>query len=248
MKYKKRIDKVFYAFTLTELLIAMIVLGIIAVYTVPLLLQMHKRSDTASMLKKFFGTLDKAVRLAETNNSSPIYEWGENSLICGDYNMEKTYFEEHFSKYINAERIGKLSDSGTYFSEVSSNLPNWVVNLSANNLHVYLNDGSSFFFTGCNNVISYDVNGDRSPNVLGRDIFTIYTVISNDTGKDSINDDFPHVNTYSNSMTEILNLNSNITVIDKKTIIDSCKNNKLRCTYLVQMDGWNFEDDYPFRL
>ena len=70
------------SFTLAEVLITLVVIGIIAAITVPVVMANHKRTETASKLKKFYSTMLNATKLAELEEGKQTYEM---SFSCGDY-------------------------------------------------------------------------------------------------------------------------------------------------------------------
>ena len=63
------------SFTLAEVLITLVVIGIIAAITIPVVMANHKRTETASKLKKFYSTMSEAIKLSEIENGLQTYEW-----------------------------------------------------------------------------------------------------------------------------------------------------------------------------
>ena len=115
--------------------------------------------------------------------------------------------------------------------------------LSENSPIVYLNDGSLFFIDECYDTLLYDVNGERGPNKSGRDMFAFFIVSVSD-GDELVSNPLPHFNTL-----------RSYDYIDKTTVFSpeieeakkQCALGSL-CTYLIQLDGWEFKDDYPIKL
>lgn len=93
----------------------------------------------------------------------------------------------------------------------------------------------------CYNVV-YDVNGDKQPNELGRDMFF-----------------FGFCRTNSNNIGNIAPAGFRAGVITnpiaRNTLITNCNrisNTNMDiwgyCTKLIKEDGWEFKDDYPKKL
>ena len=67
-------------FTLSEVLITLVVIGIVSVITVPLIIQNHKKEETITKLQKFHTTICNAFRLAESQNgNAEDWDWGNNN-------------------------------------------------------------------------------------------------------------------------------------------------------------------------
>ncbi len=56
------------AFTLAEVLIALLIIGIIATIILPTLLNNIKKAEYSSKLKKFYSTMSHAISLSELEN------------------------------------------------------------------------------------------------------------------------------------------------------------------------------------
>ena len=80
-----------YGFTLAEILIALIVIGVIAAITVPTLIQNTQKQEYVSALKKAYSTLSQATQQIIAEEGSPK---GEDSWLTNAddlYNMYKKY-------------------------------------------------------------------------------------------------------------------------------------------------------------
>ena len=82
----------------------------------------------------------------------------------------------------------------------------------------------------------FDVNGKNRPNQVGIDRFYFYIAawrpelyLSNK-------------NTIWGTYYTPLGRN------DRARVLSNCKNSALYCTRLIEMDGWEFKDDYPYKL
>ena len=230
------------SFTLAEVLITLVVIGIIAAITVPVIMANHKKTETASKLKKFYSTMSNAVKLSETENGIPSYEWG---ISCKDKEENHKDIEKYLLKYISYSKYEKIQSGDDIYNGVGD----WVEGDPEFGYKYYLNDGSMFFTGDCSYIIYYDVNGDKGPNQSGRDIFNFY-IISNDDGDYGIGivNNIPHFNTKDWSPIPCEEGYERYFTRDY-ILSNSCNGqNSSTCSTLIEMDGWEIKDDYPFRL
>ena len=139
------------AFTLSEVLITLVIIGIIAAITVPTLIANSRKEETTARLKKFYSTLQQVTYRAKADGNDWDY-WAEeaSSASTTTPDVAKEFAETHLLPYL-------------VYSEYK---------LSSNAIWVYLNDGSYFYSRkGTCLDFYFDVNGKRKPNVWGRDIF-----------------------------------------------------------------------------
>ena len=174
------------AFTLSEVLATLLIIGVIASMTIPSLQEDANRRTYAAGCKKAFSTFSNALSLSEQMNG-PSRKW---SMI--DNNTAKD-FDEYWRPYLNVIKTCSNTSgcfgSGEYFqynkSKYSSlsakgyGTPQFAFQL-ADGMNVaydvYPNyTGSSIY--GVKNISApviyffVDVNGDKGPNTLGLDIF-----------------------------------------------------------------------------
>ncbi|MCD7878503.1 MAG: type II secretion system GspH family protein [Candidatus Gastranaerophilales bacterium] len=210
------------AFTLSEVLITLVIVGIIAAITVPTLMANYRKQATLSKLKKFHSTLANAVKLTELDNGIPFSQWSgiNNSL---------DWWNENIGKYMpvveiaeNKYEINDLSRSGSIPS------------------HLYmLNDGTTIteIGTGCCGTgkyisIWYDTNGAKGPNQWGRDIFQ-FNIRENEARQTLVG----------------ANFHSRGTAETRERLLNYCRSGNLKgCTELIMRDGWEFKSDYPFSI
>lgn len=227
------------SFTLSEVLITLVVIGIIAAVTVPVVMANHKKTETAAKLKKFYSTMSEAVKLSEMEHGMKSYEWNHPNT-CYDYDLTKEYYFEYILPYIVYLDMKKLSDT-EYYNKMDFK---WK-ELSENSPIVYLNDGSLFFIDECYDTLLYDVNGERGPNKSGRDMFAFFIVSVSD-GDELVSNPLPHFNTlrpydYGDTTT--------VSSPEREQAKQHCTGDDTAlCAYLIQLDGWEFKDDYPIKL
>ncbi len=178
-------------FTLAEVLITLVIIGIIAAMTIPSLMNKTNEQETVVAVKKAYSILGQAYQRMVAEN-------GEfNSSYFGSTKLEITKnFGDEFVKYFNVQKNCKMEtntdcwsteNGGMYKFFDGSDWVNW------NGLDDYykfrLSDGMSVGYglfkdakvTGTAEYLKnvtgdffVDVNGDKGPNTLGKDTFTFW--------------------------------------------------------------------------
>ena len=175
------------AFTLAEVLITLGIIGVVAVITLPSLIQRNIEKQRVAQLKKAYSELSQAYNLAIAENGSPT-EWG-----MGGMNEEKS----HYIMANNMRKFLKLSVDCVDMTAEQTRVNCGHDNLYRNNSYQYgkgirrlvvLSDGvivNIRTYSGlCNvqysaiknvcGVISVDLNGATPPNRNGEDKFEIF--------------------------------------------------------------------------
>jgi len=206
-------------FTLAEVLITLVIVGVIAAMTIPNIIYETKKHEYSARLKKFYSTMKQAELRANTDGKSWA-EWvdsnygNDSKTLATTTNFQNLYILPYIS-YNNTSE-----DSYLQFR------------------YVYLNDGSRFNNWkgyGCLR-FEYDVNGLKKPNEAGRDIFYFMYCSSM----------YTEINDSDRKRTFITYQNQNMT--NRSTALQACKNSAYYCSTLVMIDGWEFKSDYPYRL
>jgi prepilin-type N-terminal cleavage/methylation domain-containing protein len=213
MKYKT-ITHNKKAFTLAEVLIALVVIGIVAAITVPTLISNYKKQEASSRLKKFYSTMQQVVIKAKADGND-WENWADDvNQAVGTENFSKKYILPYLSynKYQN-RRNSDFENSST---------------------QIFFNDGSYFdVLRGTCIDLIFDINGDKKPNVTGRDIFRfIYCPVSAKT-------------TY---YTSKISPYKTIGITKREQAKSSCKSDARYCTSLLFYDNWEFKSDYPYKI
>lgn len=236
--------KMHMAFTLSEVLITLGIIGIVAVMTLPALIGNYQKHVTVNKLKKSYTTLAQMFVRAQEENGG-METWDFSSL--GDLSQANAFNEvlpkiaqTYFLPYLDV-----LQDCGTSCKRVKKNNYKWLNNQLINQYDsklyytIFLKDGSIIFFSVNNNgvklfdiLISVDINGDKGPNVTGKDVFNYY------------------LNAGNVSRTNFWGLTG--TNIKRETLLNDsgrgCNKNAngQYCGALIQYDGWKISDDYPW--
>lgn len=171
-------------FTLAEVLITLVIIGVIAAMTVPTLMKNTQNQELVTGLKKANSTLQQAlVSMARNNDSSP-----------GDYTFLNTAdFADEYAKVANvtkkcnssADCYGVSISDGTVYKQLNN-----VAWRPLDGKTVITADGQIFSYAfsestdgipdedAANEIgrIIVDVNGLKGPNVVGRDVFLMFVV------------------------------------------------------------------------
>jgi len=174
------------AFTLAEVLITLVIIGVVAALIIPTAVSKYREQQTIQSLKTTYSSFAQAIKLAESNNG-PIETWdiGSQDTFEGALKMYNL-LSPHLSL------IKECGRNSGCFADNYTTLHGTVSNLQPNTHHVYakaiLNNGVSFAVwsngscknefssmgdTACG-VLRVDVNGSAKPNRYGYDSFMFY--------------------------------------------------------------------------
>ena len=139
------------AFTLSEVLIALTVIGVIAAMTIPTIMTGTRKSEFSARLKKFYGTINQAqIKAYALGDSWDIWCEETGKEYDNTTKTTKAFAEKYLLPHITTLKTGE--ENGKYT--------------------VYLNDGTHFYLTKEQCIhFFYDANGAKKPNVKGRDIY-----------------------------------------------------------------------------
>ena len=183
----KRVDiKAFDGFTLAEVLITLVIIGVIASMTIPTLMNNTNKQDYVSRLKKTYSTLAQATNRIIADEGTP-------KSAVGGWAGSHTDIFNHYKKYLSNAKECQVGQS--CFSSIDYKYLNGADHtFDMMDLTTYgrlvLADGSfvNFLFDNANcnggqqtdelnKVCAYlhvDINGAKGPNVFGRDAFRFY--------------------------------------------------------------------------
>ncbi len=224
------------AFTLAEVLITIGIIGIVAATTLPALISKHQKNVTVNKLKKSYTTISNMFLMAQKDygdSSSWSFSFGELS----DYNNSlKTFVEKYMLPYLNViDNCGILcSKTPTYkfLNNTNAGLRTYY--------SIYLKDGSIIYVAMDNDTINVhsiimyvDINGQKKPNIIGKDVFAYYLNASN-INKSNFWGFWGGASTPTRNglLTNSRGCNKN--------------GSGQYCGALIQVDGWQIKDDYPW--
>jgi len=235
-----------FGFTLAEVLITLGIIGVVAAMTLPVWVSKYKKITTVTQLKRSYTVLTQAIERSKAEYGD-VKNW---DVLAGGASLDNrpqliesfvsTYIVPYLAK-VKDVKYTTVADFG-YKGIINPNgtEPNWMSMLSEW-AFIVLNDGTilgvsidthnygtienpdhrltSFMF-------SVDLNGLKSPNCSGKDIFLLKLNIS--TGK---------LEFYNYSVSSYA---------DIKRMCHSGGNESRQCGHLIMLDGWDIKDDYPW--
>ena len=162
------------AFTLAEVLVTLGIIGVMSAMTVPTLMQNYQRQSYVTQLHKNYNEMSQALLRYQTDkNAINLSEAGfDRTTPVSGYNFFKTYFKvvadcnDNFTPCM-ATTYKKLDGNTVSLNAVSS----------VHKCFTIASGSSICAYKGQGNVIqqfAVDTNGQKGPNIFGRDIFLLY--------------------------------------------------------------------------
>ena len=242
------------AFTLAEVLITLGIIGVISALTLPSLIANYQKKQTVQQLKTAYSLLSQAVEQSISENGE-IDDW--------DYTLNTNAFNETYilpylkivkkcdgGKCIKTDNFnGYYELNGNKYTRISGSY------ILANGMILMADYPERGFL-----VYMIDLNGNKKPNIMGKDIFAFYLLNHQSpnsaeyrNGLKNIqanlyigslgNNGFPHYQTDRTSLT-------------KSQIHRSCNKNSpyggahggigSACAAVIMKDGWKISKDYPW--
>ena len=225
------------AFTLAEVLITLVIIGVVAALTIPVAISKYKKTEVETRLKKSFSTLSNAVKRA-TADHGDVSTW--------EFSDFDNFLDKYFLPYI---RNSKGTCRSNQIWGGSASLPSCVL---------YLADGTKWTIMRLKTVPPYfyevraDINGEKKPNKIGYDIFLLYIFPSAaekyNFGDGDMAHHVPNSGVYYDGYGIANNtLNSSV----YRGCYESCSGNgycRSYCTALIANNGWKIPDDYPIKI
>jgi len=233
MVFEKRVG---FGFTLSEVLIALGIIGVVAAMTIPYLVQNYLKTQTVVQLQKVYSELSRAVKMSEMDNGElSTWTFGTKAFDTDEVNA---FVETYLIPYLKLTKNCGTSDATCTsknrpdLNGVANNVYKMPVGISCNYKFI-LGDGAVVWVnTYINSTnIFVDINGDKKPNMFGKDTFAFFITPTNKKLK------FWGEGTPRNSL-----LNGS----------EGCNKTAGNvaggvCGALIQVDGWEIKDDYPWK-
>ena len=244
------------AFTLAEVLITLGIIGVVAALTLPSIITQYQKKVTVQSLKVAYSLLYQAVQESVSENGEiPEWNYSLNSATFDD-----TYLLPYL-KVIKKCNGGECITTDGFHGYYELNG------------HKYTQIDKSYILSngmilmkdsyGLNmGFITYmvDINGNKKPNKMGRDIFTFYlfnhsSIANNDYkeqnkkftsnlypgGLDNIG--IPH---YSETRNYLLSPNAH-RACNKNATIGYHSGVGAACAAVIMKDNWEIKSDYPWQ-
>ena len=170
-------------FTLAEVLITLLIIGVIASIVIPGIINNTNEAEYNAGIKKVYADLSNAVKVIQVNNGGTVN--------VGDVSGSSSVtFRDDFCNVmscIKTDTATNIFGSNTYkyYKGV-----NWNVVGSSINSAAALNNGTLIKFESggnCNNFVPLnvcgymwvDINGQKGPNMWGKDLYFFYVARKN---------------------------------------------------------------------
>lgn len=186
-------------FTLAEILITLSIIGIVAAFTIPTLLNVTNVEKFRPMLKKQYSVLTDAVSKLETLNGAidvssdaslvndlatqisvlKTGTWSTLTTLPSNFNY-KCYKNTSgtcgnwLKRPDNDDKAAFLTKDGVLYI-----IRIYATNCDGNNYHAKINSAETLPIPDLCAMIEVDLNGDKSPNMLGVDLHTLYLLKQN---------------------------------------------------------------------
>jgi len=242
-------------FTLSEVLITLGIIGVVAALTMPVLITKYEKKIMVERLKVAYSLLSQAVKLSEASNDESINDW--NTTLSAQQFGEKyiTPFLKH-TKICTAMTDGCwiTDDFNGYYDIAKTKIEDTVP------YSLVLPNG---MIVGVNNLIGYnlnllivDIDGPKGKNTMGRDVFCFY--IFDKGNKVNANTSFSgglYPGSYKGANGEPQMDNARTSLMTAST--RNCNKNAsdlgggrpgggAGCAAVIAIDGWTIAPDYPW--
>lgn len=232
------------AFTLAEVLITLGILGVVAALTIPNLITKYQKQEFATLLKENFNIIEQAILLTQTEIEDPNWVDDLNKTKFSDVSMNKIV-PETAEKYIfphlkivknygyivpslNSYNFPKYKTySGEQVAPTSPTGSTFYTTKIANGSYIFYSIGTSSGGTYYYPYLYVDINGDKKPNIVGKDVF-IFVITSK--GRLAM----PGISKSREELKSICKKNPSEVFLWQS------------CGALIQKDGWQIKEDYPW--
>lgn len=178
------------AFTLAEVLITLGIIGIVAAMTIPTLINKKQKAEIETQLKENYSIIQQSLKMAE-NDDIAI-----DSYLAENIESVKSWFYTNLAPYMKYSHVCFNAEGCWQSMGPTKTLAGSVARYNQTNIGVgynivtiKLNNGANVSFDsyGTNDIktllgrnctyedkalgIFIDVNGDRKPNIIGKDIY-----------------------------------------------------------------------------
>jgi prepilin-type N-terminal cleavage/methylation domain-containing protein len=184
----KKTFKKLSAFTLAEVMITLLIIGVVSSLVIPAIVNDTQDAELKAAWKKKYSELEQASRLLIIDNGGSL-----KNLCSGSYDCFTNIFKNYLSyskTCSNAKNEGCWHMGNEWYflnGSPATILDNSAINgRNISRVAVVLNDGSFLFSVwfgidcswtqypnSCGH-ISVDINGFKGPNIVGKDIYAVY--------------------------------------------------------------------------
>lgn len=172
----KIIVKKHLAFTLSEILVTVGIIGVIASLTIPNLIKDYQKQQTLSKLQKVYTSLSQAVKQSEIDNGSNIdWDWGTGMTVRQSFD---TYWAPYLKILKYCTTYTECGYKANIFYKKDKITSAWSIVDTVNQTTVILSSGEVLVVAKTAKLVFLDINSSSLPNAYSKDIF-IFTVDPN---------------------------------------------------------------------
>lgn len=248
-------------FTLSEVLIVLGIIGIIASMTMPTLITNYQKMQVAVQLKKGYSELFQAIKVSESNYGT-IETWDFTNYASPAERAEdfaKNYLLPNIKTLKTCFPSSNECWSGEVYS-IDNKKQSYLSNTYSGHYSFVSSSGYSVYYwlhaTGTGGWFFIDINGLKKPNRIGRDVFP-FTI-------QWISKDAEHVEGDSVCSAPISRMRLGLFPVGggcipsnsreelKENTYGGCKKGSnfrdagYLCGALIMFDGWEIKKDYPW--
>lgn len=222
--------RAYKAFTLAEVLITLVIIGVVAAITIPIIYTNYQKQVTVTSLQKAFNTLSNAYKMSVSQNGSSA-DWD----LSAEWSAapSKQFWQTYLVPYLSVAKSCTGANSSECWAANAVYLDNKPIP-TVDILFLVLNDGTCIYLSYVGSgygTIAVDINGLKKPNMMGKDIFLLDLYYINE---------YVCFNGINYLRTDMLgNYSGSCNVTPGTT-----KGNW--CGALIQTDGWQIKSDYPW--
>ena len=224
------------AFTLAEVLITIVIIGVIAAISVPILFENYTKEETITRLKKAYSVLSQTTALAIAEEG-PIVSWKTENTTASQF------AGLYVKPYLNIMQDCNTRTTGNCAFKYSPLNSKSVSSLNNTWDRFYLADGQLVAFRtptntkdGISSLIYVDINGKKKPNKLGRDVFVFIYWVYHPSNVNATGKFIPYGGDWSRAA---------ITGTGYPYCCNRQKTGEL-CAALIVKDSWRISKDYPW--
>ncbi len=157
------------AFTLAEVMVTLGIIGVVSAMTVPTLMQNYQRQSYVTQLHKVYNELSQALLRYQTDKNAINFK--EAGLSGSEAYTE---FQKNYFKVVQDCGTTQTPCFASSYKKMSGSSTNFKCKYGCMSLASGAAIGG--YGNGTNGVyeIVVDVNGQKGPNIFGRDAFTMY--------------------------------------------------------------------------
>ena len=205
--------------------------------TIPTLTASHRKTEVTTKLKRIYSTVNQAINMSVAEYGEPASWWKD----CGTSSASTCTTDEAiewFNKYIGKNlKIIELQ-------KTVNSLPGE----EREGFLVYINDGSILYISNCLYDIMFYINTKAYDNPqYGINSFSFRFNPALSTGQNANDNKYtlkatfePYANAWDGTRESLLSPTG--------FGCNKLNNNSAYCAKLIQYDGWEIKDDYPFKF